>query len=288
MAGRVGFGPTTYSLGGIDVNDYLDFLRFEMGRTEGTVEVHRLYVLKLKAWLRKRNLSIERIDRKQLRDFLKTINGECGYANAIKFLRVFFRDYVGKPDLAVFKIPRRPFQIQNIPAKDDLRRFYENIQSLREKALFLIAASSGLRRSEILALTVEDLDFATRMIRPVPHNGKTKHSLLSFYNHEAESVLQAYIEKNQITTGRIFTESENPRRTGGLFRLAQRRTKLQINLSVLRKWFCSEMLRLGVPESYIDFYCGRVPGSILARHYLDYSPGRLREVYERSNLKVLS
>jgi hypothetical protein len=44
MAGPVGFGPTAYSLGGIDVNDYLEFLRFEMGRTEGTIGVHDLYI----------------------------------------------------------------------------------------------------------------------------------------------------------------------------------------------------------------------------------------------------
>ncbi|MCJ7635580.1 hypothetical protein MUP77_24720 [Candidatus Bathyarchaeota archaeon] len=48
------------------------------------------------------------------------------------------------------------------------------------------------------------------------------------------------------------------------------------------------MGKLGVQDRYVDAFCGRVPQSILARHYTDYSPERLKEVYERAGLKVLS
>jgi len=41
----------------------------------------------------------------------------------------------------------------------------------------------------------------------------------------------------------------------------------------------------GVPDRYIDAFCGRVPSSVLVRHYTDYSPEVLREVYERANIK---
>jgi len=37
------------------------------------------------------------------------------------------------------------------------------------------------------------------------------------------------------------------------------------------------MTDLGVPDRYIDAFCGRVPESIVARHYTDYSPERLIE-----------
>jgi hypothetical protein len=37
-----------------------------------------------------------------------------------------------------------------------------------------------------------------------------------------------------------------------------------------------------------DALCGRVPKSILARHYIDYSPERLKRIYDRADLKVLS
>jgi len=48
------------------------------------------------------------------------------------------------------------------------------------------------------------------------------------------------------------------------------------------------MGNLGVPDRYIDAFCGRVPKSVLAKHYTDYSPKKLKRIYEKADLKVLS
>ena len=48
------------------------------------------------------------------------------------------------------------------------------------------------------------------------------------------------------------------------------------------------MGRLGVPGRYVDAFCGLVPQSILARHYTDFSPERLKEIYDQAGLKILS
>jgi intergrase/recombinase len=55
----------------------------------------------------------------------------------------------------------------------------------------------------------------------------------------------------------------------------------------LRQLFCSEMLRLGASETYVDTFCGRTPKLVLARHYADHNPKRLKAIYEKANLKVL-
>ena len=47
------------------------------------------------------------------------------------------------------------------------------------------------------------------------------------------------------------------------------------------------MGRLGIPDRYVDAFCGRVPRSVLARHYTDFSPGKLKEIYDKANLRVL-
>jgi len=51
--------------------------------------------------------------------------------------------------------------------------------------------------------------------------------------------------------------------------------------------FFSEILRLGVSEMYVDAFCGRVPKSVLARHYTDFSPEKLGDIYSNSALRVL-
>jgi len=45
---------------------------------------------------------------------------------------------------------------------------------------------------------------------------------------------------------------------------------------------------LGVLDRYVDAFCGRVPISVLARHYTDYSPEKLKEIYDKAGLKALS
>jgi hypothetical protein len=48
------------------------------------------------------------------------------------------------------------------------------------------------------------------------------------------------------------------------------------------------MGRLGVPDRYIDAFCERFPRSVLAKHYTNLSPEKLKEVVKKAKLKVLS
>ena len=48
------------------------------------------------------------------------------------------------------------------------------------------------------------------------------------------------------------------------------------------------LVGLEVQDRYVDAFCGRMPQSILARHNTDYSPERLKEIYENAKLKVLN
>ena len=67
-----------------------------------------------------------------------------------------------------------------------------------------------------------------------------------------------------------------------------KRINIHVSPTVLRAWFPTEMGELGVQDRYIDAFCGRVPKSILARHYTDYSPERLKRIYDKAGLRVLS
>jgi intergrase/recombinase len=72
-----------------------------------------------------------------------------------------------------------------------------------------------------------------------------------------------------------------------LWKSAREKTGIEITPQKLRQWFCSEMLRLGVSETYVDAFCGRVPKSVLARHYTDLSPEKLKQIYMGAMLNVL-
>ena len=72
------------------------------------------------------------------------------------------------------------------------------------------------------------------------------------------------------------------------WKIAIEKTGIYITPQKLRYWFCSEMGQLGIQDRYVDAFCGRVPKSILARHYSDFKPESLKRIYEKADLKMLS
>src|SRR5436309_11835647 len=56
------------------------------------------------------------------------------------------------------------------------------------------------------------------------------------------------------------------------FNRAQLKTGIVVKPQILREWFCNELGKLGVPDRFVDALCGRLPRSVLARRYSDYSP----------------
>jgi integrase len=223
-----------------------------------------------------------------VREYLSQFNGKspCTYANVLKSLKVFFRDFLKKHELVEsFKFPKAPFKPKTIPSKKDLRLFYEALDNPKDKALFLLYASSGLRRHEALSLSIEDIDFENCMVKPKPHNGKTKRVWVSFFNDECSQALKEYLASRKDGKPKLFPMASAYERA--LWSEARAKTGLNITPQVLRLWFCNEMGALGVQDRYIDAFCGRVPKSVLAKHYSDFSPEKLRKIYRKAHIKVL-
>jgi len=78
--------------------------------------------------------------------------------------------------------------------------------------------------------------------------------------------LQRFVFSQEIRGARIGTHPFLD-----LWKRANEKTDLPITPQTLREWFCMEMVSKGVNYSYADAFCGKVPYSISARHYLDYS-----------------
>jgi integrase len=236
-------------------------------------------------WLGGRELSTDAI-----RDYLTEFKDSSAStrANILKALRRFCRDFLGKGDLvATFKLPRQEFRPKTVPTKEELKRFYAALERPCEKAVFLMLATSGLRRDEIASLRVGDIDLEKRILMPNVASTSTKKRWASFFNQEAEQALREYLNgRDAGTDQRLFPWRGD--RIDKWFRGASEKTGIKITPKTLRDWFCSEMGELGVADRYVDAFCGRVPRSILARHYTDFSPERLKRIYDGATLQVLS
>ncbi|MFH1821755.1 MAG: site-specific integrase [Methanobacteriota archaeon] len=265
------------------LKQFKQFCVVDLNLTEDTAERHHgNQMRRFFSWLKDRDITTE-----VLREYLFTFNGNAPStrANVIKAFRRFFRDFMKRGDLVEsFQLPRQEFRPKSVPTRDELKKFYRALKRNRERAAFLMIATSGLRRDELTALTVGDINRSTRAISPNTANTATKKRWLTFYNDEAEAILAKHL--NSYNGGRLF-----PWRGDVLdkwFRRASERSGVKITPKTLRDWFCNEMGRLGVQDRYVDAFCGRVPQSVLARHYTDYSPERLKEIYERAGLRIFS
>ncbi|KYK37511.1 MAG: hypothetical protein AYK18_09855 [Theionarchaea archaeon DG-70] len=207
------------------------------------------------------------------------------YKNRLSALKVFYRDFLGRPEVVEsFRFPAKAQTIIKVPATEDLRAFYGDLEELLARAMFLLYATSGLRRNELFRLKRKNIDLQNRMIIPEDNGSRTKRTYVTFYNEEAAKLLEQIFPEDP--EARIFKVKE------GYFRNRTKkfREKTGINITpqLLREWFCSEMGRLGVPDRYVDAFCGRVPASVLAKHYTDYSPEKLQEIYGKADLTVFA
>jgi len=166
-----------------------------------------------KVWFIKRMLKAvskrpNEISREDLRCYLKTLEkfSEATYKNALMALKVFFRDFLELPEVvASFRFPHQMFNPKQIVSREQVKQFYECLETPKEKALFLLYATTGLGRDEILSLKPEDIDFSKRMITPNSHVGDTKKSWISFYNDEAERALREYLTAKKSSRSQSYS-----------------------------------------------------------------------------------
>lgn len=223
-----------------------------------------------------------------IRAFLAGVENPYTYNNFLKSLRVFFRDFRGSIEpVRTFRFARVDFTPARLYTRPELQRFHSELDDARERALFLLYATSGRRRCEILDLQMGEIDVDARVIQPNKMSS-TKRTWYSFFNAECQGALREYLQgrRDPKRSGRLFPMRSSDRSC--IFSLAQAKSGLHITPQDLRFWFANEMSRLGVADRFIDAFQGRVPRSVLARHYTDYSMEHLKEIYDKAGLKIIN
>jgi integrase len=223
----------------------------------------------------------------QLREFLGNIENDATRDNYIKTLRRYFRDYRGDPNrVKTFRFANSISPPPWCPSRSDLQRFFAEIEGEKERALFLMYASTGRRRNEILDLKMTQVNIDERTVYPTG-GSCSKRTWYSFFNDECREALEEYLGTRKAPNNeKLFPLGSKNLHL--LFCEAREETRLTITPKVLRFWFANEMARLGVPDRFIDAFQGRIPRSVLARHYTDYSLENLKAIYDRAGLRVLT
>ena len=161
------------------ISDFQSFLQVERQLSKRTVYSHCMYLSKLIEKTKRGEVGTD-----EIRGFMRGYMGASvsGYSNALKALRIFFRDYMRRGDLVEgFKFPATPFKPRTVPTRKELAEFYEEMPSIEGKLYFLLYASSGLRRKEALGLRPKDVNTEMKMVTPGKGVSGTKNTWVSFY-----------------------------------------------------------------------------------------------------------
>ncbi|MDI9644762.1 MAG: site-specific integrase [Candidatus Verstraetearchaeota archaeon] len=178
-----------YTQEGLDghLKEFEDFLGIDQGLQPRTVSEHLRFV---RAFHRS-NLPLSKGG---ARAFLAWYNqNPTSKANAIKALRRYFRDFLCQGSVIEgFKIPKNQPSLLILPSKEWLGKFHDCLD-LEHQVIFLVLASSGLRRGEVLSLTRRQVDLQKRILTPGIHSGQTKRNWYGFFNEEAKERLDEFL-----------------------------------------------------------------------------------------------
>jgi len=261
------------------IRGFVDFYVTELSKQRTTAKEHASYIRKF--------LRGYPPTREGVANFIASYNGHpAAKANAIKAMRRYLRDYLGQPALIEgFRMPPAGVACIMLPDQGGMDRFPDALEGKKDRAIFLLLASSGMRKMEALGLQRGQVDLGRMVAVPMAHAGETKRDWLGFFNAEARDAIGDWLNSRNDRKEKLFPLQ--PLAFKRSWKAASEKSGVKITPKVLRFWFADRMDQLGVSERYINAFCGRIPRSVLAKHYTDYSYRRMKQVYDRAGLKVL-
>jgi integrase/recombinase XerD len=158
-----------------------------------TIEV---YVRRVAAFARHFGKSPELLGPPEIRTYLVHLVRErhvswSYYNQTVAALRFLYNVSLGRDELLKrIACPKLPKKLPVVLSPDEVVRFFQAVPGLKHRALLMTAYAAGLRISEVVALTVEDID-SRRMVLRV-RQGKGRKDRYVMLSPRLLEVLRAY------------------------------------------------------------------------------------------------
>lgn len=188
------------------VEEYLDYLRYQKNDSPRTVEAYRRDIGKFLTYMNDEGYTLQSVDLTLIRNFLadETMHGISKRSNArrVVALRRFY-DYLLKHEV----VRTNPFLLISTPKYEQRLPdflYYEDVARLlkenalredelagRDQAILELLFASGLRVSELVNLTLQNVNLRERIMRI---SGKGNKERLVPFSLTCQKTLQSYLE----------------------------------------------------------------------------------------------
>ena len=271
---------------------YLEHLT-KRGFRETTINSRKLYAGRLLARLPDTVLTLEKLTAADLYQVFTQYEWvSTGFVTARSFLIFLFENDVTKTDLSVcVPNPRRPRPLPSVYSKDEVSRLLSAVNRTtsigkRDYAILMLATYLGLRSSDIVNLSLKDIDHAAKTIGVVQI--KTARPLTLVMNSDLEDAIMDYIQNGrpQSLSDKIFLGTQAPYASltaGAGYVVARKYFDLagvkalgrKQGPQSLRQSYATALVTKGVPYAVVKEALGHEdPES--AKHYVRVDVRRLR------------
>lgn len=172
----------------LNIKNFFDFLRFERHLSGNTIVSYKRDILIFEHYICQKNIiDILSINHEEIILFLEYLfktYSESSISRMLSSLRTFYKfllkeNIVNKNPFAEVKNPRKPQNLIEILDESEVKNFLERLPcstklEMRDKAMFELLYSSGLRVSELVNLKLNDIDYEENLIRCIGKGNKER------------------------------------------------------------------------------------------------------------------
>ncbi len=247
-----------------------------------TIESYKSVLNSFTSFLHKKGKDLLNVDKNILKDYIAYLVGKNYAHKTIKYhlsaLSTFY-DYLVYEGLIeknyVLDIRRRYLRYYKNDIRSSQRKlisieemayFINSIMDIRDKAIALLFAKTGIRRKELIALDVDDVDLENLTIRLKPTAKRSNR--IVFIDYECASVLKRWLEvrKSIAKCNALFVSydtGERLNRNGvyeaitkwakriGLHNPASDKLEDHFTPHCFRHWFTTHLIRNGMPREFV-------------------------------------
>ena len=291
------------------VKEYASYLLYQKNYSKKTIDSYTRDINKFLDFMNNENYTLNSVDSTLIRNFLahETLDGISKRSNARRViaLRQFYEylvknNYVEFNPFIFISTPKLDKKLPEFMYLEEINNLFElNSQRKdflmhRDQAIIELLFSSGLRVSELVNLTLQDLNLKERMMRIV---GKGNKERIVPFSLKTQKTLSVYLENtrkqlisdsgNMIGTNYVFLNSRGEKLTtrGVEYILQEIENKTGVTLSLhphkFRHSFATHLLNQGLDLRTIQELMGHSSLSS-TQVYTHVSNQKMHDEYEKA------
>jgi len=279
------------------ITKYLSYLEIEKNYSEHTILNYRLDLQEFAKFTE--NIAVDKVEYTTLRRFLAHMRElklkSRSVARKLSSLRSFFKylqreKIVTKNPAALLVTPKLDKPLPHFLSEEEAKQLIEAPKSdlkadPRDKAIFEVLYSTGIRVSELVGLDIDDVDFIGNIARVM---GKGKKERLVPIGDTALEALKKYIDTRAYKSNALFLNKSGTRLGDRSVRniinkfILKEAMRQHVTPHMFRHSFATHLLNRGADLRSVQELLGHVNLST-TQIYTHLTTDKLKSVYDKAH-----